>query len=144
MPFGIQPIHIIIVVIVALVIFGPSRLPEFGRSLGRTINEFRRGAQEMTDGLRQEITNPDGTPVTDMPTANNQVPFQPPSSPISQTPITPQPAPISQAFVQPESVSIAGTSQTDKAIKGNYCIQCGSSNVAEARYCNQCGASLPK
>ncbi len=60
MPFGIQPIHIIIILIVALLIFGPSRLPELGRSLGKGLNEFRRGTREMTQGFTDEITKADG------------------------------------------------------------------------------------
>ncbi len=56
MPFGIQPIHIIIILIVALLIFGPARLPELGRSLGKGLNEFRRGTREMTQGFTEEIT----------------------------------------------------------------------------------------
>ncbi len=56
MPFGIQPIHIIIILIVALLLFGPSRLPELGRSLGKGLNEFRRGTREMTQGFAEEIT----------------------------------------------------------------------------------------
>jgi sec-independent protein translocase protein TatA len=56
MPFGIQPIHLIIIVIVALIIFGPSRLPEIGRGLGRALNEFRHGTREMTETFREEIS----------------------------------------------------------------------------------------
>lgn len=55
MPFGIQPIHIIIIIIVALVIFGPKRLPEIGHWVGRSITEFRKGTQEMTTTLRDEL-----------------------------------------------------------------------------------------
>lgn len=55
MPFGIQPIHIVIIIIVALIIFGPKRLPEVGRWVGRSIAEFRKGTQEMTATLREEI-----------------------------------------------------------------------------------------
>ncbi len=60
MPFGIQPIHIIIILIVALLIFGPSRLPELGRSLGKGLNEFRRGTREMTQSFTEEISKSDG------------------------------------------------------------------------------------
>ncbi len=55
MPFGIQPIHIIIILIVALLIFGPSRLPELGRNLGKGLNEFRRGTREMTQSFTDEF-----------------------------------------------------------------------------------------
>ena len=62
MPFGIQPLHIIIVVIVALIIFGPSRLPEIGRGLGKSLAEFRKGTKEMTDSFREEVVKPAGEP----------------------------------------------------------------------------------
>ncbi len=56
--FGIQPIHIIVVVIVALLIFGPEKLPTMGRDLARMINQFRTGADEMTRGFRDEVAKP--------------------------------------------------------------------------------------
>ncbi|HEY3344192.1 MAG TPA: twin-arginine translocase TatA/TatE family subunit [Anaerolineaceae bacterium] len=55
MPFGFQPIHLVVVFIVALVIFGPQRLPEIGRGVGKAIVEFRKGAREMTDSFREEV-----------------------------------------------------------------------------------------
>jgi sec-independent protein translocase protein TatA len=63
MPFGIQPIHLIVVAIVALIIFGPRRLPEIGRGIGRALNEFRQGASEMTQSFQQEVSKP-VTPTT--------------------------------------------------------------------------------
>ncbi|HUH97098.1 MAG TPA: twin-arginine translocase TatA/TatE family subunit [Anaerolineales bacterium] len=53
MPFGIQPIHIVIIVIIALLIFGPKSLPEVGRWVGRSMSELRKGSQEMTAALRE-------------------------------------------------------------------------------------------
>ena len=49
MPFGIQPWHLVVIFIVALIIFGPSKLPELGRTIGKTINEFRTGARDRND-----------------------------------------------------------------------------------------------
>ena len=41
MPFGIGATEIIILLIVALLVFGPKRLPEMGRSLGKGMREFK-------------------------------------------------------------------------------------------------------
>ena len=38
---NIGPLELIVVLIIALVVFGPKRLPELGRSMGRGIREFR-------------------------------------------------------------------------------------------------------
>jgi sec-independent protein translocase protein TatA len=41
MPFGIGPLEIIIVLVIVLLIFGPKRLPDLGRSLGSGMREFK-------------------------------------------------------------------------------------------------------
>ncbi len=56
--FGLRPEHLVIILIVALLIFGPSRLPELGRSIGKAINEFRNSTREATDSLKQEVDKP--------------------------------------------------------------------------------------
>ena len=56
--FGLQPTHLIIIFVVALLIFGPSRLPEIGRALGKTIREFQDVSKEVTQGLQKELNAP--------------------------------------------------------------------------------------
>ncbi|WP_405001275.1 twin-arginine translocase TatA/TatE family subunit [Geochorda subterranea] len=46
--FNIGPAELLVILLLALIIFGPGKLPEVGRALGRTINEFRRATQEPT------------------------------------------------------------------------------------------------
>jgi sec-independent protein translocase protein TatA len=43
MPGNIGPLEIGIVLVIALLVFGPKRLPEFGKGLGRGIREFKGG-----------------------------------------------------------------------------------------------------
>ena len=45
----LSPVHLGIILIVALLIFGPKRLPELGQGLGKTIRDFRRAMQESSD-----------------------------------------------------------------------------------------------
>ena len=58
MPFGIQPIHIILIIVIGFLLFGANKLPEMGRSLGKTISEFRKGTKEATEGFKEEINKP--------------------------------------------------------------------------------------
>jgi sec-independent protein translocase protein TatA len=44
----LSPTHLIIVLIIALLVFGPRRLPELGGSIGKTIREFQRSMKEAT------------------------------------------------------------------------------------------------
>lgn len=59
--FGLRPEHIVLIVIVALLIFGPKQLPELGKSLGKAINEFRNAGKEATDAVKGELDK-DKTP----------------------------------------------------------------------------------
>jgi TatA/E family protein of Tat protein translocase len=47
--------ELVIILVIALIIFGPRKLPELGRSLGRSIGEFRRASNELRSTLEEEI-----------------------------------------------------------------------------------------
>ncbi len=71
MPFGIQPVHLVIIGVVALLIFGPSRLPEIGRGVGKALTEFRHSFKEMNDSLIEEVNKPEeGRVISDPLPAN--------------------------------------------------------------------------
>ena len=55
---------LILLVLIALLLFGPNKLPELGRAVGRTLKEFKAGANDMIDehdkkkdGARVEVTD---------------------------------------------------------------------------------------
>ncbi len=52
-PIGAQ--ELIIIFVIALIVFGPRKLPQLGKSLGRSIGEFKRASNELRSTLEQEI-----------------------------------------------------------------------------------------
>jgi sec-independent protein translocase protein TatA len=56
----IQPTHLIFILVVALIVLGPKRLPEVGRSLGRGLRDFRQGMQGVeaeARGVFRDVTD---------------------------------------------------------------------------------------
>ena len=53
---ALQPVHLIIILVVALAVFGPSKLPELGSSLGKGIREFRKTSEDFRD-VREEVVS---------------------------------------------------------------------------------------
>ena len=54
----LSPTHLIFILAIVLVIFGPKRLPEIGQSLGKGIKEFRKSASELQDHITEEPAKP--------------------------------------------------------------------------------------
>lgn len=57
--FGGLELVIILIVVALVLLFGPSKLPEFARSVGRAWGEFRRGKAEVERELRAEMARED-------------------------------------------------------------------------------------
>jgi TatA/E family protein of Tat protein translocase len=47
--------ELLFILVIALIIFGPRKLPDLGRSLGKSIGEFRRASNELKSTLEEEI-----------------------------------------------------------------------------------------
>ena len=72
-PIGIP--EMLIILVVALIFFGPRKLPELGRSLGRSINEFKRASNDLRNTLDDEIRAEERkTPVPANPTDPSNLP----------------------------------------------------------------------
>jgi len=46
---------LILILVLALIIFGPKKLPEIGRAVGQTLSEFKKSAKELTSDAVDEI-----------------------------------------------------------------------------------------
>jgi len=48
--------ELIVILVIALVVFGPKKLPDVGRALGSSINEFKKAAKEITKDIDKDET----------------------------------------------------------------------------------------
>ncbi|GIQ61800.1 twin-arginine translocase TatA/TatE family subunit [Paenibacillus cisolokensis] len=67
---------VILLVLVALLLFGPNKLPELGRAFGRTLREFKSGARELMDDDqdRKNEKRVDVSRTEDNPSDNKRLP----------------------------------------------------------------------
>ena len=91
MPFNVGPMELIIVLVIALLILGPGKLPEVGAAFGKTIREFRKASSDI-----QETANLATSPSA--PAA--------PVAPVAQAAaVAPAPAPVAPVAPAPNTLS---------------------------------------
>ncbi|MBF6604459.1 MAG: twin-arginine translocase TatA/TatE family subunit [Chloroflexi bacterium] len=91
MPFGIGPVELIIVLVIALLILGPGKLPDVGAALGKSIREFRKAATDVEDATRLDVK-----PATPPAIATPPAPAAP-----APGPAAPAPGPAVSAAPEP-------------------------------------------
>ena len=93
-PIGMP--EMIVIAVIALIIFGPRKLPELGKSLGKSIAEFKRASNELKNTLEEEIR----TEELQDARKSAQVPPSATASPVVPAPpdgiTTPQEPPVSR------------------------------------------------
>jgi len=107
---GLSPAHLIIILVIALIVVGPGKLPEVGAAIGKSIREF----QKATGGITDTLTGSMGQPPTQAPPT--QVQAQPPAQsyyaaqPVYPAPVAPAPvypAPVAPAPMQYPVMGVA-------------------------------------
>jgi sec-independent protein translocase protein TatA len=53
--FNIGPTELLVILVIALLVFGPSRLPEVGRTIGKGLREFRKASEEIRQELKFDL-----------------------------------------------------------------------------------------
>ena len=90
----IGPMEIILVLAIALLVLGPSKLPEIGKSLGASIREFRKATTDVQESVRLDAPAPAAPPAP----AAAPAPTAPPVTAVAAPAATPAPV---QPQVQP-------------------------------------------
>jgi TatA/E family protein of Tat protein translocase len=107
-PLGVP--EMLFILVLALLIFGPKRLPELGRTIGRAMGEFRRASTDLRRTLNNELALEDETPrrpqaaVPPRPAAAPPArPATPPSGAAAPGPPAPPPVPAPAAGGAPRA-----------------------------------------
>lgn len=85
---NIGPVELIIILVIALLILGPGKLPEVGAAFGKTIREFRKASTEVQDATTA-VTKPLSTPAAAPAPAPAPEPAAAPSDAPMGTPADP-------------------------------------------------------
>jgi sec-independent protein translocase protein TatA len=54
---NLGPMEILLIGVALLLFFGPSKLPELGKSLGKGIQEFKKASRELTDSVKEDLSD---------------------------------------------------------------------------------------
>ncbi|HEY4228312.1 MAG TPA: twin-arginine translocase TatA/TatE family subunit [Candidatus Limnocylindrales bacterium] len=102
MPFpNIGAPELIIILIIALIVLGPGKLPDVAASLGKSVREFRKAATDVSEAVKLDAPAP--TPVAPTPVA---------PTPVAPTAVAPAATPGSPAGTEPGSVNtLSGASE---------------------------------
>ena len=112
--FNIGPLELMVILLLALVVVGPSRLPEVGRSIGKGLRELRKVQDEVRDSINFNL---DAEPAPPRPTPRPRAPRptdaddDEPDTPA--TPIEPEAATAFDAPVDPGDAGIQAPSEPD-------------------------------
>ncbi|MGC8722530.1 MAG: twin-arginine translocase TatA/TatE family subunit [Acidobacteriota bacterium] len=125
--FDIGSGELLLILVVALLLFGPQKLPELGKSLGRAIREFKRATQELQETIEREVEDIKRTatvePPAERPSGALPAPsYRPPaetatapvSSPADQERRDALPATGSQPPVAPPQSPSPGTGELER------------------------------
>ena len=82
MPFvgNFGPTELIIILVIALVVLGPGKLPEVGQALGKSIREFRKAATDVKEATSLEPAKPTTSPATPPTPAPTETVMTPPAA----------------------------------------------------------------
>lgn len=104
------PVELIIILVIALIILGPGRLPDVGSALGKSIREFRKASSDIQESVKVDVsTEPLAAPPA-TPVAPVSAPAAPAAADEAEVPVSapvPQPAVAARAAELPGAPTVA-------------------------------------
>ncbi len=80
------PLELVIILVIALLILGPGKLPDVGAALGKSIREFRKASSDVQDAVKVNVdTSPLPNTLSSTPTPNTTAEPAPPVAAASST-----------------------------------------------------------
>jgi len=101
---GLGPGELLLIMVLALIVFGPGKLPEIGQGLGRAVREFRKATDSITQEFNRELSLDS---LTQPPAAQ--------AAPAPATPVAEEPRP-STAPAVPETPAVPGPMVVEPAL----------------------------
>jgi sec-independent protein translocase protein TatA len=98
---ALTPTHLVLILIIALIVVGPGRLPEVGSAIGKSIKEFKKASSDITDNVLGSASQP--APSAQQYQPVQPVAYQPPAGFVAQPGQAAYPAPAQ--YYQPQPVS---------------------------------------
>jgi sec-independent protein translocase protein TatA len=89
---NIGPMELVIILVIALLVIGPGKLPDVGSALGKSIREFRKAATDVQDSVRLDTPPAAATPTTPAPAAPPVAATVPPAATAATEAAAPSPA----------------------------------------------------
>ena len=131
MPFDIGPGELVLVLIVALIVFGPGKLPEMGRQIGNAVRQFKRMSSAATEEMTRALELDAAVAQSRHPaSASTAAPANAATNVATDTSLEPAP-------YQPTTEPLRG------AVPGMvFCPRCGAGTAETNNFCSICGTSL--
>ena len=106
--------ELLLILVVALIVFGPRKLPEIGKSVGKMLHEFRKASNDFQRTIQDEVENEqrrEALPATAGAAATATAAAAPAVTP--ETPATAPAAPTAPVIAPPEGETVSRTTSVD-------------------------------
>jgi sec-independent protein translocase protein TatA len=120
-----NPVHLVLLLVVILIVFGAGKLPGVGAALGQSIKEFKKASNEPDDHAKAAAA----AAAESDSCQNCHV----------SVPVGAQFCPSCGTAARPQVAAATAAASTEATV---FCAQCGAKNLGDARFCAQCGTSM--